>query len=88
MATGSAGGSRIITATLQELYHHIDQGLNGKLGKPLPFFSLRESECASFQPRNACINRDGTTSFPVKHTLSFQLLNMGLQVSATAQLLI
>lgn len=29
MATGSAGGSRIITATLQELYHHIDQGLNG-----------------------------------------------------------
>jgi gamma-glutamyltranspeptidase/glutathione hydrolase len=30
MATGSAGGSRIITATLQELYHHIDQGLNGR----------------------------------------------------------
>lgn len=28
MATGSAGGSRIITATLQELYHYIDQGLN------------------------------------------------------------
>jgi gamma-glutamyltranspeptidase/glutathione hydrolase len=28
IATGSAGGSRIITATLQELYHYIDQGLN------------------------------------------------------------
>lgn len=28
MATGSAGGSRIITATIQELYHYIDQGLN------------------------------------------------------------
>lgn len=28
MATGSAGGSRIITATLQEMYHYIDQGLN------------------------------------------------------------
>ncbi|KIK69082.1 hypothetical protein GYMLUDRAFT_152648 [Collybiopsis luxurians FD-317 M1] len=28
IATGSAGGSRIITATLQHLYHHIDQGLN------------------------------------------------------------
>ncbi|CAK9781151.1 gamma-glutamyltranspeptidase [Cutaneotrichosporon oleaginosum] len=28
MATGSAGGSRIITATLQELYNHIDLGLN------------------------------------------------------------
>ena len=28
MATGSAGGSRIITTTLQELYHYIDQGLN------------------------------------------------------------
>jgi gamma-glutamyltranspeptidase/glutathione hydrolase len=28
MATGSAGGSRIITATLQEIYHHVDQGLN------------------------------------------------------------
>ncbi|KAF7985831.1 hypothetical protein HWV62_504 [Athelia sp. TMB] len=27
IATGSAGGSRIITATLQELYHYIDQGL-------------------------------------------------------------
>lgn len=28
MATGSAGGSQIITATIQELYHHLDQGLN------------------------------------------------------------
>lgn len=28
IATGSAGGSRIITATLQELHHYIDQGLN------------------------------------------------------------
>ncbi|KAM0745866.1 gamma-glutamyltranspeptidase [Meredithblackwellia eburnea MCA 4105] len=28
MATGSAGGSRIITATLQQLYHHLDQGLS------------------------------------------------------------
>nr|UHN91797.1 gamma-glutamyl transpeptidase [Lentinula edodes] len=28
IATGSAGGSRIITATLQHLHHHIDQGLN------------------------------------------------------------
>ncbi len=28
MATGSAGGSRIITATLQELYHYLDLGLN------------------------------------------------------------
>lgn len=28
MATGSAGGSRIITATLQELYNYIDLGLN------------------------------------------------------------
>lgn len=28
MATGSAGGSRIITATLQNLHHHLDQGLN------------------------------------------------------------
>ncbi|KAJ7457876.1 gamma-glutamyltranspeptidase [Mycena latifolia] len=27
IATGSAGGSRIITATMQELYHYIDQGL-------------------------------------------------------------
>ncbi|KAJ7265204.1 gamma-glutamyltranspeptidase [Mycena rebaudengoi] len=27
IATGSAGGSRIITATLQELYHFLDQGL-------------------------------------------------------------
>ncbi|KZP19744.1 gamma-glutamyltranspeptidase [Athelia psychrophila] len=27
IATGSAGGSRIITATLQELHHYIDQGL-------------------------------------------------------------
>ncbi|KAF7339741.1 Gamma-glutamyltranspeptidase [Mycena sanguinolenta] len=27
IATGSAGGSRIITATLQQLYHYIDQGL-------------------------------------------------------------
>ena len=26
--TGSAGGSRIITATAQELHHYIDQGLN------------------------------------------------------------
>ncbi|KAK8847660.1 gamma-glutamyltransferase [Kwoniella newhampshirensis] len=28
IATGSAGGSQIITATLQQLYHHLDQGLN------------------------------------------------------------
>lgn len=28
MATGSAGGSQIITATIQQLYHFIDQGLN------------------------------------------------------------
>jgi hypothetical protein len=28
MATGSAGGSRIITATLQNLHHHLDQGLS------------------------------------------------------------
>ncbi|KAJ7693149.1 gamma-glutamyltranspeptidase [Mycena rosella] len=28
IATGSAGGSRIITATLQELYHYIDQNLS------------------------------------------------------------
>jgi gamma-glutamyltranspeptidase/glutathione hydrolase len=28
LATGAAGGSQIITATLQQLYHHIDQGLN------------------------------------------------------------
>ncbi len=28
IATGSAGGSRIITATLQHLQHHLDQGLN------------------------------------------------------------
>ncbi|KAJ7138819.1 gamma-glutamyltranspeptidase [Mycena filopes] len=27
IATGSAGGSRIITATLQELHHYIDQGM-------------------------------------------------------------
>ncbi|KAJ7088865.1 gamma-glutamyltranspeptidase [Mycena belliarum] len=27
IATGSAGGSRIITATLQQLHHYIDQGL-------------------------------------------------------------
>ncbi|EIN11385.1 gamma-glutamyltranspeptidase [Punctularia strigosozonata HHB-11173 SS5] len=27
IATGSAGGSRIITATLQNLYHYLDQGL-------------------------------------------------------------
>lgn len=31
MATGSAGGSRIITATLQELYHYIDQGMNASM---------------------------------------------------------
>jgi gamma-glutamyltranspeptidase / glutathione hydrolase len=28
MVTGSAGGSRIITATLQNLYHHLDQGMD------------------------------------------------------------
>jgi len=28
IATGSAGGSRIITATLQNLVHHLDQSLN------------------------------------------------------------
>ena len=28
MATGSAGGSRIITTTLQQLHHYIDQGQN------------------------------------------------------------
>ena len=28
MATGSAGGSQIITATIQQLYHFIDQGFN------------------------------------------------------------
>jgi gamma-glutamyltranspeptidase/glutathione hydrolase len=28
MAAGSAGGSRIITATLQNLHHHLDQGLS------------------------------------------------------------
>jgi gamma-glutamyltranspeptidase/glutathione hydrolase len=28
MATGSAGGSRIITATLQNLYHVLDQRLS------------------------------------------------------------
>lgn len=28
MATGAAGGSRIITATAQEIYHYVDQGLN------------------------------------------------------------
>lgn len=28
IATGSAGGSRIITATIQYLHHHIDQQLN------------------------------------------------------------
>lgn len=28
MATGSAGGSQIITATLQQLYHYIDQKVN------------------------------------------------------------
>jgi gamma-glutamyltranspeptidase/glutathione hydrolase len=27
IATGSAGGSRIITATLQQLHHYIDQGM-------------------------------------------------------------
>ena len=27
IATGSAGGSRIITATLQNLYHYLDQGM-------------------------------------------------------------
>lgn len=46
MATGSAGGSRIITATLQELYHHIDQGLNGEYlisRKSLPIPCLTSS---------------------------------------------
>lgn len=28
MATGSAGGSRIITATIQQLHHYIDQEMN------------------------------------------------------------
>ncbi|KAK7059876.1 gamma-glutamyltranspeptidase [Favolaschia claudopus] len=28
IATGSAGGSRIITATMQELHHYIDQGMS------------------------------------------------------------
>ena len=28
MATGSAGGSEIITATIQQLHHYIDQGYN------------------------------------------------------------
>jgi gamma-glutamyltranspeptidase/glutathione hydrolase len=28
MATGSAGGSRIITATLQNLHNHLDKGLS------------------------------------------------------------
>jgi gamma-glutamyltranspeptidase / glutathione hydrolase len=27
IATGSAGGSRIITATLKNLYHYLDQGM-------------------------------------------------------------
>jgi gamma-glutamyltranspeptidase/glutathione hydrolase len=31
MATGSAGGSQIITATVQEVYHYIDQGLNATM---------------------------------------------------------
>ncbi len=30
MATGSAGGSRIITATLQNLHHHLDLGLSAE----------------------------------------------------------
>lgn len=30
MATGSAGGSRIITATLQNLNHHLDQGMSAR----------------------------------------------------------
>lgn len=28
MATGSAGGSQIITATIQQIYHFVDQGFN------------------------------------------------------------
>jgi len=28
MATGSAGGSRIITATLQNIHYHLDMGLS------------------------------------------------------------
>lgn len=40
ISTGSAGGSRIITATLQELWHHLDQGLNGKCFKSRPITNL------------------------------------------------
>jgi len=36
LATGSAGGSRIITATLQNIYHHIDQGLDANTSAHYP----------------------------------------------------
>lgn len=36
MATGSAGGSRIITTTLQQLHHYIDQGMNASQSTRFP----------------------------------------------------
>ena len=79
IATGSAGGSRIITATLQELYHYI--------GKPV-FHVIRSRNCQpkwlmqirSWHPKSAPIIRDGMTSWAgwpiLKWAFPFDLLSV------------
>lgn len=75
MATGSAGGSRIITATLQELYHHLDQGLNGAHAFVhqyiVPQLTYGCPSCKHQLP-NVCISHAGMTSSRARRTSNYQ----------------
>jgi gamma-glutamyltranspeptidase/glutathione hydrolase len=55
MATGSAGGSRIITTTLQQLHHYIDQGMNASMSTRFPRWHDQLSGTTFFElPNQAC----------------------------------
>ncbi|KAJ7357041.1 gamma-glutamyltranspeptidase [Mycena albidolilacea] len=61
IATGSAGGSRIITATLQQLHHYIDQGMTPEESTRHPRWHDQLSGATFFEVGDSTL---GVQSFP------------------------
>ncbi|KAJ7870442.1 gamma-glutamyltranspeptidase [Mycena leptocephala] len=70
IATGSAGGSRIITATMQELYHHIDQGLSAAECTRHPRWHDQLNGITYFEVRNDALGVAGFNNDTVAYLKS------------------
>ncbi|KAJ7275360.1 gamma-glutamyltranspeptidase [Mycena haematopus] len=70
IATGSAGGSRIITATLQELHHYIDQGMTPEECTHHPRWHDQLSGVTYFEVGNPALGVQGFPNSTVAYLAS------------------